>query len=234
VTLAVVGAATVAFAAQDDGTERRKFPTAWDFDPIAIYGDQIVFLVVRNGNHVGDHRVSFTRRGDELLVRTLFRVEVRFLLLTAYQYSYSADDLWRGGSLVSLRAETNDNGRRHRVEADVAGQRVQIRGPSGITSEAAGIFPTHHWHPGVLTTDRVLNTITGRINRVGIVAREEDWVAAGEDKIHARRYAYTGELSNEVWYDSAGRWVKMRFRADDGSTIEYVCQKCGRRPGGES
>ena len=42
----------------------------------------------------------------------------------------------------------------------------------------------------------------------------------------ATRYAYSGDLKADVWYDDAGRWVKLRFRGRDGSVIEYVCRRC--------
>ena len=49
----------------------------------------------------------------------------------------------------------------------------------------------------------------------------------------ATRYAYTGDLDNEVWYDDVGRWVKMRFKGRDGSTIDYVCRRCQGGPAGK-
>jgi len=44
--------------------------------------------------------------------------------------------------------------------------------------------------------------------------------------VFATHYVYSGELDTEVWYDDEGRWVKMRFKGRDGSTIEYVCRRC--------
>ena len=53
-------------------------------------------------------------------------------------------------------------------------------------------------------------------------------------RIPATRFAYSGDLQNEVWYDDAGRWVKMRFKGRDGSTIEYVCRRCQGGPRGKA
>ena len=55
-------------------------------------------------------------------------------------------------------------------------------------------------------------------------------VATERGGIPATHHAYTGDLSTEVWYDDAGRWVKMRFEAQDGSTIDYVCRRCQGGP----
>jgi hypothetical protein len=36
----------------------------------------------------------------------------------------------------------------------------------------------------------------------------------------AKRYELTGDIDCNIWYRD-GRWVKLRFQASDGSTIDY-------------
>ncbi|MDA0241037.1 MAG: DUF6134 family protein, partial [Proteobacteria bacterium] len=105
--------------------------------------------------------------------------------------------------------------------------RFIITGPKGQFESAEGLFPTNHWNSAVIRADRVLNTITGEINLVRIVDKGAEEINAEGRKIMARRYAYTGELETELWYDGDGRWVKMRFTGKDGSTIDYECLRCG-------
>ena len=45
-------------------------------------------------------------------------------------------------------------------------------------------------------------------------------------KVKAMRYAYTGDLETEIWYDDKKRWVGMEFVGSDGSHIKYLCKKC--------
>ena len=37
---------------------------------------------------------------------------------------------------------------------------------------------------------------------------------------------YQGHLHLDAWYDISGRWMGMRFKGRDGSTIEYRCRNC--------
>jgi hypothetical protein len=197
-------------------------------DPLRLYGDQMRFSVLRNGDDVGFHEVSFERSGGNLTVRTIFDVRVRLLGISVYSYRYEANDVWRDGCLVSMRSNTNDNGTRLSVEAVRDGDQLHISGPKGVGTAPASIFPTHHWHPGVIGSSQVLNTITGTVDRVVMVEHGLQSVAIGSAATTtARKFAYTGDLTNEVWYDDAGRWVKMRFTAKDGSQIEYRCEACG-------
>lgn len=197
-------------------------------DPLRLYGDEIRFDVLRNGAQVGSHTVSFGKQGDRLSTSTRFEVKVEVLFFTAYRYVYASEGSWIGGCLDGLIATTDDNGAESVVRVSRSDQQLIVEGPQGAATAAPETLPTEHWAYGVVSHDAVINTITGRINRVDISRAETEAVKMADGRaITARRYVYGGELDNEVWYDAEGRWVKMRFPAKDGSSIEYVCVKCG-------
>ncbi|TVR96742.1 MAG: hypothetical protein EA406_11340 [Rhodospirillales bacterium] len=198
-------------------------------DPIALYGEELRFRVLREGSPVGVHRVRFQRQGDRVIADTRFDLEVRVLFFTAYRFQYQSRDVWQDGCLVSLTAKTDDNGAVSAVAAERRNGRLHVEGPGGRFTTEPGIFPTTHWNAEVVGSDRVLNTINGRIAEVDIRPMGRSRVTLSGTSADARHYRYTGDLQTEVWYDSDGRWVKMRFQAKDGSTIEYQCESC--RPG---
>jgi hypothetical protein len=201
------------------------------FDPLDRYGTGILFEVLRDGNPVGFHRVTFASDAEGLVVNTHFEIKVDFLFFTAYRYSYQSKARWQKDQLVSLDVQVDDDGAKANLRA--------LRGKNGLTVERAetrytigqSVYPTNHWHPGVIGEVRVLNTLSGRINDVTIRPSGSEPVTTEAGNVMATRYVYTGDLENEVWYDEDGRWVKMRFLGRDGSTIEYVCRRCqGRDP----
>jgi hypothetical protein len=197
-------------------------------DPQRLYGDQIRFDVRRNGDLVGSHTVSFTRDGERLATSTRFEVAVDVLFITAYRYVYASEATWTGACLEALTATTDDNGKESAVRVSRSGQELLVCGPQGTASAGLATLPTEHWAYAVVGDDAVINTITGRVNRVDISPAVTETVKLADGRaVTARRYVYSGELDNEVWYDAEGRWVKMRFPAKDGSSIEYVCVTCG-------
>ena len=204
------------------------------FDPLDRYGTGILFDVLRDGNPVGFHRVTFARDAEGLAVTTRFEIKVDFLFFTAYRYSYQSKARWQSDQLVSLDVQVDDDGAKANLRA--------LRGKDGLAVERAetrytigqSIYPTNHWHPGVIGEVRVLNTLTGRINDVTIRPGGSEPVTTEVGNIMATRFVYTGDLENEVWYDDEGRWVKMRFLGRDGSTIEYVCRRCQGRDSGQA
>lgn len=201
-------------------------------DPLSLYGDGLHFRVLRDGAPIGHHEVRFRTRQDEVIADSRFEAEVKVLFFTAYRYQYQSRDVWRDGCLISLKAETNDNGTRTKVEAELEGEGLRVTTLVGSKVVDPGIYPTTHWNSGVLGSSHVLNTITGKIANVDLIPMGEEQVTVEGRPVTARRFRYTGEIQSEVWYDADGRWVKMRFNAKDGSTIEYVCERCGGASGG--
>jgi len=197
-----------------------------DVGPMALYGPEILFDVSRNGEHVGQHTVFFEQTADGLNVDAHMTIDIKFLGFKAYSYDYRSTSLWRDGRLVRLDSQIDDDGDISRVEVRSEGDRLVVTAADGARAETAPIYPTDHWNAGVLGASKVINTITGRIDQVEIEPLGESDVDFNGASTAARHYQYTGDLSTEVWYDRDGRWVKMRFKAQDGSTIEYTCRNC--------
>ena len=192
----------------------------------ALYGDRIEFDIFRSGARVGSHRVSFTEREDGLSVTTDFDLEIGALFITFFELQYRSEALWRDGQLVWLSARTNRNGDVSTVDVRNRQGSLTVEGPNGFYEAALGIYPTNHWNAGVIRSTQLVNTITGRVNDVRLVARGTEQVQTDRGLVEATRYQYDGAIQNEVWYDSEGRWVAMQFPGDDGSLIELRCNKC--------
>ncbi len=197
-------------------------------DPLTLYGERLAFDVWRDGDKVGEHHVAFQRDGEELRVQTDFGIEIKVLFIKAYSFTYSSNAVWHNGQLKSLWAMTDDDGDRRevRVEADEEAGTLRLHDGQYWNSVPSGTFPTNHWHAGVLHQNTVINTLTGEASDVRIIRLGEEMIETADGTLSATRYVYSGDIDTEVWYDDWGRWVKMRFRAKDGSTIEYRCRTC--------
>ena len=194
-------------------------------DPFRLYGNEIRFDVERDGNVVGQHVVTFTRTDHGVRADSRADVNVELLFLSAYRFRYQARELWRGGELQSIDASTNDDGSYSHVRAvrDAAGLRISS---TQGTYETPVIPPTSHWNAALLKGGVLLNTMTGKLSQIQVFDQGLDTVATRNGSLHAHHYLYSGDLNGEIWYDGDGRWVKLRFRAHDGSIIDYICRRC--------
>lgn len=194
--------------------------------PFSLYGDRISFSVLRNGKEVGTHEVRFKRSGEDVIVTSQFELKIRALAINFYKYNYTSVAKWNGATLKQLKTDVSDNGKKSRVEAKRKGDSLSVKAKNASAKIDGPVFLTTHWNPNVVKSSKVLNTITGRINNVSIKAVGKEKVQTERGLATATRYRYSGDLQTEAWYDSKGRWLKLRFKADDGSTIEFQCKSC--------
>lgn len=225
VSAATDSAPTVPMAEADQcGADAAETPA-----PMALYGPKIEFEVLRNDRPVGRHVTRFERSGPYVTATSEMTLEVDVLFFTAYRFSYFAKGRWCGDRLWALSARRDDNGEVTEVRAYHDGDTLVVDSAGRHIEAPPDIVPTNHWYAGVVRRDAVLNTLTGGINHVDIVEAGVERVTTGAGRVVATRYTYTGDLTTDVWYDDAGRWVKLEFEARDGSTITYRCRRCGTR-----
>lgn len=199
-------------------------------DPIAAYGDKIIFDVFRKGSPVGTHEVNFSRDGDDIIANTRFEVTIKILIVPVYSYIYTSKERWRDGKLISLKADTNDNGDLSNLIVSRKNDVLSFSGSGGEFIASGNLYPTTHWNSGVIGSTQVINTITGKINDVELQNRGVAVIETQYGNIQATHFAYQGDLTTEVWYDKSGKWAKMRFPGKDGVMIEYKCRVCSAQP----
>jgi Family of unknown function (DUF6134) len=194
-------------------------------DPFRLYGNEIRFDVERDGDVVGQHVVTFTRTDDGFRVDSRADVDVQLLFIPAYSFRYQAQELWQDGELFSLDASTNEDGDYTHVQATRGDDGLRIESTDGAY-EAPPILPISHWNAALLRGGLLLNTMNGELSEIAVADGGVETVSTRSGSLHAHRYLYSGDLNGEIWYDSDGRWVKLRFEADDGSVIDYICRRC--------
>jgi hypothetical protein len=194
-------------------------------DPFRLYGNEIAFDVERDGDVVGRYTINFTRTQQGLLAEAKADVDVSLLFVPVYSLSYHARELWSGGELQSIEAFTNEDGDLVHVQASRDSGGLQVRTNDGAY-ETPAVLPISHWNAALLEGGPLLNGMTGEVDKVQVFEQGLDTVSTRNGSLRARHYLYSGDLNGEIWYDEDGRWVKLRFRANDGSMIDYICRKC--------
>ncbi|WP_143589537.1 DUF6134 family protein [Thalassospira mesophila] len=203
-----------------------------DINPVELYGGtEWNFQIRREGSPVGTHKLQFHAGKDGLQVIAESKIEISFLGFSAYRFDYRSESLWQNNQLMKLAVHVNDDGEKTSLTAryDKKTNMLVATGPDGEITLPAGTFPTNHWHCGVLAQTLVLNTITGQPNNVSIRNLGVEKIVAGNggtNHIFATHMQYDGELRTDAWYDANGRWVRLAFKARDGSQIVYRCLTC--------
>ncbi len=183
--------------------------------------------ILRNGKPVGTHRLEIARRGELTQVRVESKIDVEVLGIRIYRLRYQADETWDALGLLQLDVTADKGGKQLRLSGRRDGRLFTWTTNDGSRRDAAlPLYPTNHWNAGVLEQEQVLNTLTGVVNQIEIAKLGEERLRLPSASVMADRFRYGGGLRLESFYDRSGRWLGMRFAADDGSTIEYLCRDC--------
>lgn len=212
--------ASIAFAAaiaQTAVADSAPAPDPWT--PSA--GDQISFEVLRKGKPFGDHVLSFdTAEDGTLQVTTDVDLKAGLGPITVFRYSLDSTETWQDGKLVSLSGQTNDDGDKTRVTAELDGDALSVDGTAYSGDAPTDIIPSSHWNIKQMYGDVMLSTEDGELLDITVEQIGRENVSIGDQSIPADHYRLTSDITVDLWYDDAGRWVKLAFEAR-GQTIEY-------------
>jgi hypothetical protein len=185
-------------------------------------GDRIAFRVMREGEAIGTHVLSFDRLDDGFDVHIAVDIAVAFGPITVFRYTLRALEQWRGGQPIKLHCDTNDDGKTFKVSMgrESAGLRVTSnRMPSYLAPPDA--LPATHWNMAELSAPWI-NPQDGKLLHpaVGPTITEEVPLADGRRR-RASRYPLSGDAHLDLWYDLEKRWSALEFAAKDGSHVTY-------------
>lgn len=182
----------------------------------------LVFDIFRKGDRIGSHEIRFEHDGDRLSVTTDITIRVGFAFITLYDYRHTARELWEGGKLVRLIANTDDDGadefvRLQAVDGGFAGESTK-----GLLDLPSDIGFTSYWNRDYVMRRSWLDTQDGDVMAMSISAKGRETVDLRGEQVVAERFG--GESDDggavDLWY-AGGELVKMRFRAFDGSILDY-------------
>lgn len=188
----------------------------------AAIEDQYRFEVLLDDKPIGEHRFEIDRRGAQARVESRAKFEVDFLFLTAYRYEHQSTELFENGCLKQIRAQTNDNGTRYKVDGSANGEVLKVdRGNSVETAEGC-VKTFAYWDPAILKQQRLLNPQTGELERVAVRKRGTDEIKVDGRELAATRYTLdTGELAIDLWYHDELGWVRLASDTGKGATLVY-------------
>jgi hypothetical protein len=190
----------------------------------AADAEQRVFAVSVDGKPAGEYRVAVRVADDGTeTVNCTAAVQVRYLL-GHYHYNYQGAEVWKGGRLVRLDADSDDDGTRNAVRAAVGANGLRITVNRGAAQSApAGAWPTTYWRlpvgvrGGQSLTLLDVDTgkpLTARLDEVGPARL----TAAGRP-LDCTRYRVTGQAQAELWFDARGRLVREETVEDGHKTV---------------
>ena len=182
---------------------------------------RLAFAVLRNGQRIGEHRMTFSGDAASPTVSTEVDMTVKLGSVTVYRYRHTAREVWADGRFESLESVTDATAGDRKVSARRTPSGVLIRTGRREVLVPAGTSPLTHWNPKVLT-GRLFNPQEGDLVRITASPKGVRPVVLADGRsVEAQVWALRGEAEIDNWYDRAGVWTGLKGRLKDGSVIEY-------------
>lgn len=185
-------------------------------------GGQLNFTILRNGSEVGSHEMLFRRTPDDLQIDIATKVLVKVAFIPVYRFEHEGHEVWHGDRLTRLWSKTNDDGTSHALNVTAAGPALAVLADGNPVVDRPLRIPASLWHEGILRQSAILNTLDGSSMAIAVSDLGSENIPVAGRPVPARHYAITGDLQRELWYDEHNVLVKVRFKAKDGSDIEYI------------
>lgn len=186
-----------------------------------------VFDLYRGKSKIGEQVMSVSRKGRNTSVSIDVDISLRILGLPAYRYRLSSREAWAGGSLRSLSAKCNDNGKAASVQAVAGASGLQVEGSAfqGIVPGKPGT--TTYWTKAFLKRGTWISTQDGRPMNISTKFAGTSALRIPGGSAEARKYACRGDIGRlDLFYDQAGEWIGSEFDAK-GQTARFVLREFG-------
>ena len=182
--------------------------------------EKLAFTITRNGKPIGSHIYKFQRDGERMTVDIKTDIDFRFLSLPVYRFRHESREIWDGKQLLRLVSNTDDNGEPVTLDVRAEGKVLKIGEEVEVDAEAV---PASLWSPLVVERHKLLDTVNGTVLATKAEDLGVETLTVGEQTISAHRYRLSGDYERDLWYDSRdGTLVRVLFKAEDGSDVEYV------------
>ncbi|MCI4661919.1 MAG: DUF6134 family protein [Neomegalonema sp.] len=163
------------------------------------------FDIIRDGDVIGHHSVIPSLSGDELTLAIDIQIAVKILGLTVYRYAHQNTERWRGGTLLSLNARTDDDGEAAFCKVMRGDDAFMVEGSSFKGQVPLTSGTTSYWNADALSAPVWISTQSG--SPLAIDIRRQ----APQGGLTPWRIS--GDLDLTLYYDAAMEWRGSAFEA---------------------
>ncbi len=172
---------------------------------------------------IGHHALTFHCDGEDLVVETDVKVDVKILFVTVYKRRATYREVWRQDRLISYDAWTDEAGDEYVTKARLDDDRMIIDGVKPDIKAPVDTVSSHPWNVKVIDRDLLFGMKDGRLLQVNVTPAGEEIIAIGDKSIRAEKYVVTGDIERELWYDQSGNWLRWRLESR-GNVVDIVRQ----------
>lgn len=181
------------------------------------------FEIVRQGSVIGHDRIRFGEENGRLTVEIDVAVKVDVAFITVYRFVHIAREIWEGGRLVAMTAQTDNDGAPHQLGAALHDDALVVTHNGAETRVAAGLIPISLWNPATVRQSALFDSVDGEVLPTTVTPLGRSAIATAAGPVTADGYLIDAgpDFKRRVWYSESGKLVAVQLEGRDGSEVVY-------------
>lgn len=194
------------------------FTTAAQGEPVPA---PLNFIVNRNGDPIGTHRLTFHAEGERLIVDIAVDIEVKLAFITVYTYTLRGREIWQENRLIDFESDTDDNGTKIKLRVRAGAEGLHVQGKDSDYTAPADTLAGSYWRADTVKRTQFIDIEDGHlVNLVSQPAGRRP-VSVADRMVDTDVYRLSGEMEGEIGYTPDGEWTLLSFKTH-GSDILYT------------
>jgi hypothetical protein len=190
--------------------------------PPGIY----IYSILRDGAPVGQQRMEFVDDGEKLRVISHTELEVTLLGMSIYGYNSQVEEVRAGGKIMSLVAETDDDGKDKKVNLSLQGDRLKGNYNNDTPRDIDPALSTSlFWQLPSPGDAQIIDFERGKVRDVTVKEIGPETLTLPVGKVETRHFRISGEMKRDLWYDANGVLIAGQRPGPDGSTARLELQQ---------
>lgn len=187
-----------------------------------VQAKEWAFDVYLDDKKIGQH--TFNLNNGAMTSQADFKVKILFI--EAYDYHHTAVEKWANNCLVSLKADTVENGDVFKVVGAKASDGFDVTYQAKQTLPAC-TMTFAYWNPAILKQKQLLNPQNAEYLDTAITKLGNKTITVKGEPVETTHYKILGALKGEpklnieVWYDNNQDWVSLKSTTPEGYNIYY-------------
>ena len=167
---------------------------------------------------IGEEQLTIRCDDDLVIIDRVVDVDVRLMMTSLHKRHAHYTEVWRDDQLVRFEGETDDNGTRTTLTAEVAlDGGIAIKGPETPVQAPLTVMPTDPWHQSLIHRTQLFDRMDGHVMNVHVADAGSDRLTIDGHAIDARKFVMSGSREQVFWFDrTSGLWLKSKIRHGTG------------------
>lgn len=173
---------------------------------------KLAYEISRKGKPLGFQTLEFSRSPEgELVVDVHIEIDFKLGPIPLFRYLHDNREIWKDGTLLSLKSKTYNNGEDVSVDLRLENGRYVGSGTDFADNLEAPLLSTSYFNPNFVRQKAFISSQDGRLLPTEIETLGPEMLSIRGQQVQATRFSLSGKLQIDIWYSDSGQWMQTEF-----------------------